>query len=234
MGLWGKLVKSVDVWGEGDATFVALLKKWNEIFKRTDFTQYYWNVIKPKENPATVEEACTTLVADDFIIKFWQDTYQGLGWADKVWYSHSHKFKCEELHWESAYYQIHIVYAVSGKALVLDYITGCEDDIDYEESVLRLSFFTGDGSVDKTASATGETEHSDGIYPPDMFNAMEKPKTGERLMNFINCMNAVVRSADSKARAEEWAKAHPEEAKQEELEKPEMNPVLDDALGDLD
>ena len=224
MGLWGKLVKSVDVWGEGDTTFVALLKKWNEIFKRTDVSQHYWQVIKPQENPSTLEEACSIIIAEDFSIKFWQDTYQGLGWSDEEWCTHSHKFKCKDLNWYSAYYQIHIEYSAKGMTLTLDYITGDEDDEDdYEESCLRLSFYTADGSISKVASATGETEHSDGVYPTDMFKAMEKPKTGERVKQFLLCMNKVASSSDVYKRMKEREKIAEEEHKQR----------LDDAFGDL-
>ena len=228
MGLWGKLVKSVDVWGEGDTTFVALLKKWNEIFKRTEMFAQFQSVNKPKENPTTADEACTTLIAPDFKVKFWQNIYQGLGLESlggDVWYSHCRKFPCKYSDWDSAFYQVRIEYIANGKTLGLDYITGDYYDGDeiWEKAALRLSLAVDDDSINTSASAEAETEHSDGVYPPDMFKAMEKPNTGERLANFIKNLGSVPYRIESRVRMAEKAKEAEAEHKQK----------LDDAFGDL-
>ena len=126
MGLWGLLVKSVEVSGETNDTFVSLLKKWNEIFQRSEIFEQIQSVEKTKDNPSTVDEACTTLVAPTFTLKFWNDTYCDLD----EWACHSNRYKCDFSSWDEAYYQIHIEYSAKGMTLTLDYITGDEDDED--------------------------------------------------------------------------------------------------------
>ena len=223
MGLWGLLVKSVEVSGETNDTFVSLLKKWNEIFQRSEIFEQIQSVEKPKDNPSTVDEACTTLVAPTFTLKFWNDTYCDLD----EWACHSSRYKCDFSSWDEAYYQIHIAYSANGKTLGLDYLRGEDCDGDINTAALRLSLAADDGSINTSASAEAETEYSDGVYPPDMFKEMEKPKTGERFRAFVKNLTTAETRIKTRTRWAEWQAEKEKEAEAEHKQK------LDDAFGDL-
>ena len=229
MGLWGKLIKTVELsWGDGDATFKALLKKWREIFARSEMFGQFQSVEKPKENPSTIDEACTTLIAPDFTVKYWQDAYYAPGGeytASDVNRSHcSHRdfntIKQYE-NWDSAYYEIHIAYIAGGKTLVFDYITG-DYDVDWEMASLRLSLVADDGSVNTASSVEAETENSDGVHFLDMCKELERESLELAVRKFFENLYNTAWHLEHDAENAAKAKAEEEEHKQ----------VLD-ALGDL-
>lgn len=212
------MVKTVELsWGDGDATFKALLKKWREIFDRSEMFGQFQSIEKPKENPSTIDEACTTLIAPDFTVKYWQEAYYEPGGkytASDVNRSHCYHRDYNKLakyeNWDSAYYEIHIAY-----------ITG-DYDVDWEMASLRLSLVADDGSVNTASSVEAETENSDGVFLLDMCKEMERESLELDVRRFFENLHKTAWHLEHDAEYAAQAKAEEEQHKQ----------VLD-ALGDL-